>query len=152
MYDLNPYDSDTFPDPDHFDESMPEIDPTIPNPFDNVPFPYLSNISDSSSSDSDPHIATDPSEPAIHMTDLKNIRTFIGAITKYPGGNLSNYLKEVPGLIILPLSAVSMLRKPSGHHTANPPAIVYFPEQGLDHYVNLANFNEAIRLLYSNNE
>ena len=104
-------------------------------------------IENTSSDDSDPHVASDPNEETIHMSDLKNIRTVLSILTHFPGGYLTSHLKQFPGLICLPLSAVSMLRKPTGSHTSNPPAIIYLPLDGPDAHPHMTNFNEAIRLL-----
>lgn len=149
MYEFNPFDSDTFPDPDHFDEEAPYVLDEQGNPV-SVEGPVPAAIfpgTDSSSSDENPHVASDPSSDAIHMTDLKNIRTVLSILTRYPGGVLSNHLKQFPGLIILPLDAVSMLRKPTGNHIANPTAILYVPNGSPEEYSIFNNFNEAIRLL-----
>ena len=150
MYSFNPFDSDTYPEPE-FEEAMPmELDedgnPIMPPPQMAMPVA----IDSSSSDDSDPHVASDPNEETIHMSDLKNIRTVLSILTHFPGGNLTSHLKQFPGLICLPISAVSMLRKPSGNHIANPPAIIYLPLDGPDAHPYMTNFNEAIRLLSQN--
>lgn len=148
MFSFNPFDSDTYPEPE-FEETAPmELDeqgnPIFPPPTQ-MPMPVA--IEDSSSDDSDPHVASDPNENSIHMSDLKNIRTVLSILTHFPGGNLTTHLKQFPGLICLPLSAVSMLRKPSGNHINNPPAIIYLPLDGPDAHPHMVNFNEAIRLI-----
>lgn len=152
---FNPFDSDDYP------ENFQEYDPEIPS--DNIteegcdnhlqesnhhlPLPIISTTS--SETDEEPNVACDPNEDTIHMSDLKNIRTVLSLLTRYPGGILSNHLKDKQGLIILPLSAVSMLRKPSGKHICNPPAIIYYPTMGPENYSHMQQFNEAIRLIYS---
>lgn len=151
---FNPFDSDDFPE--NFQESNPEFSQDqIPIDEDGNPIldQAVQNISitDSSSSEEDeePNVASDPNEESIHMSDLKNIRTVLGLLTRYPGGVLSNHLKDKQGLIILPLHAVSMLRKPCGKHIFNPPSIIYYPKEGPESATHMEQFNEAMRLIYS---
>lgn len=151
---FNPFDSDEFPE--DFQEYNPEIPPdSIPidedgNPIleqDNQPLPILN--SSSSEEDEEPNVASDPNESTIHMSDLKTIRAVLSLLTRSPGGILSHHLRDKQGLILLPLSAVSMLRKPSGRHDCNPPAIIYYPPEGPESAPHMQQFNEAIRLIYS---
>lgn len=153
---FNPYDSDEFPE--EFQEFNPELPPdNIPidengNPVQaqgNQPLPLPAINTSSSEDDEEPNVACDPHEKSIHMSDLKSIRTALSLITKSPGGTLSNHLKRKRGLIILPLSAVAMLRKPCDKHVFNPPAIIYYPSKGPESAPHMQQFNEAIRLIYS---
>ena len=148
---FNPYDSDDYPEEFqefHNDYTFDENgNPVQEQSTQSLPLPVLNTSS--SEDNEEPNVATDPSEDSIHMSDLKSIRTVLGLITKTPGGILSQHLKNKQGLIILPLSAVSMLRKPSGKHINNPPAIIYYPSNGPESVPHLQQFNEAIRLIYS---
>lgn len=151
MFNFNPFDSDSFPQNDeNISENTEDTQPFLLDEQGNpIPFQPLPNFINDSSEEEDPNIASDPNEQSIHMSDLKNIRIVLGLLTHYPGGVLSNHLKEKQGLIILPLSAVSMLRKPGGNHISNPPAIIYYPSEGPDSVPHMEQFNEALRLLYS---
>lgn len=153
---FNPFDSDDYP------ENSQEFNPEEPEdiiPMDEdgnpiqiprtQPFPLPIISTSSTSDDEEPNVASDPYEESIHMSDLKNIRTVLSLLTRYPGGVLSSHLKDKQGLIMLPLSAVSMLRKPSGKHQCNPPAIIYYPKDGPENTPHMDQFNHAIRLIYS---
>ena len=138
-------------DSDHFNDVMETVYDGEGMPInnqDNIPT-VLYNLSDSDSYDENPHVATDANEEAVRLTDLKNLKTVISVSTNYNGGNLTNYLKQIPGLIILPLSAVSMIRKPSGGHTYNPVVLTYIPKGPAENYSHLGNFNNAINCIYS---
>ena len=136
--------SDTF---DDFDETFFPPEGTFPSP-DNIPLVQY-DLSPSDSSDDNVHVVTDPTEDSIKITDVKNVRSVISSTTNFAGGSLTNYLKNVPGLIILPLSAVTFIRKPSGGHIYNPKALVYIPNKGIENYSHLPNFNQAIGLVHS---
>lgn len=145
MYSFNPFDSDTFPGAE--DNFFVEGEGEFPN-MDNVPIVQY-DLSPSDSPDDTVNVVTDPNEDAIKLTDIKNIRSVISSTTNYTGGSLTNYLKTVPGLIILPLSAVTLIRKPSGGHLFNPKALLYIPNKGAENYTHLQNFNQAIELINS---
>ena len=141
---FNPFDSDELEQFNNYEE---------PEPFDEEGNPIqqlqIINEEESYSSDDTPNVASDPNEETIHMSDLENIRVVLSLLTKYPGGILSSHLKNHQGLIILPLQAISMIRKPTGNHQCNPPAIIYYPKDGPESAPHMPQFNEAMRLLYS---
>ena len=151
MCSFNPYDSDTFPcgdfhnDNEFYDYPVDEEDNHLP--IEPVEAPPLQFPTDSSEDSDEVVFATDPNESSMHMTDLTNIRSVIAALTSYPGGSLRQHLENVPGLIIMPLRNVSQLRKPTGHHKANPNVILYIPHGDPEDNPDMVNFNEAIRLL-----
>lgn len=140
---FNPYDSDTYPEPDIqiFNGEINEEE----NNGNNIQF----TNDESSSSNEEVVVLSDPADPSIHMTNLENLRAVLSIITRFPGGVLSNFLKNFGGLIILPLSAVSMIRKPSSNHNNNPPAFVYYPENGPNSAPHMNQLNEVMRLIYS---
>lgn len=137
---FNPYDSDSWPDPIDDDNNLNnEINEQTIN-FGN----------DSSSSNDEQILINDPNDPNIHITNLENLRVVLSLLSHFPGGILSNHLRNFPGLIILPISAISMIRKPTANHNANPSAFVYFPSDGQTLAPHLNQLNEVVRLLYSN--
>lgn len=128
---------------------QPSLDPMDPcyEEFGNVPFDesdqeYSYSCTETASESEVPVATTE--DCCITTTDLKNLKTVIQAKSNYTGeGQLSSYLKDVPGLIILPLHAVTFIRKPVSHHRSNPQALVYFhsDSQSQD-YPNLENMLE----------
>lgn len=96
-----------------------------------------------------PPVATDPGEPAVLVTDIKNIRQILATRVGFNGGQLGTHLKSVEGLIILPLHAVSILRIPHGRHVGNPPCLIFHPTERLENYNHLPQFQESIDILYN---
>ena len=153
-FEFNPYDSDTFPDPEPFYYDDPEFPMDTQSDVHSQPNllpPFVQQtmqiIEDSSEEDEEPHFATDPSEDSIHMCGCSNLKTVVSVLTGYDGGNLTKHLQGKPGLIILPLDAVTMIRRPSGNHKNDPKIILYIPKGPEEQYSHMGNFNEAIRLL-----
>lgn len=153
---FNPYDSNSWPSP--IQEEVPFMsEPTSqPDSFFPVPPPFSPAYEETSDSESEtvdegpqPHLGTVPDEPAIRMTDLKNVRQVLATMTNYNGGQIGNHLKKGQGLIILPLHAVSVLRVPHGRHVGNYKVMVYVPMMPRNHYAHLETFNEAIDHIYS---
>lgn len=68
--------------------------------------------------------------PGVFMTTLSNSKIAIAAKLGFSGDPvpLSEFVKHHPGLVVLPLSALSMIRKPSGSHKKDPKVIIYLPE------------------------
>ena len=68
--------------------------------------------------------------PGVFMTTLSNSKIAIAAKLGFHGEpiSVSQFVKYHPGLVILPLSALSMIRKPSGSHKKDPKLIIYLPE------------------------
>lgn len=96
-----------------------------------------------------PSVATDPQEPAVLLTDIKNIRQILATRVGFNGGQLGTHLKSVEGLIVLPLHAVSILRIPHGRHVGNPPCLIFHPTERLENYNHLPQFQESINILYN---
>ena len=203
QFSFNPYDSDTWPDPEedpqssfidheppvhygtklvskkpkgfqkaHVQFQLPDGAQSLPygakgpNFYPNaelVPPPEMPpgmifppDYSDSYSSECEteseydpPSVATDPSEPAVLVTDIKNIRQILATRVGFNGGQLGTHLKSVEGLIILPLHAVSILRIPHGRHVGNPPCLIFHPTERLQNYNHLPQFQESINILYN---
>lgn len=150
---FNPYDSDTWPDPDEntIDQSMelsqynnPSIDPSQ---VANQSSSYYSE-SETESEAPPPQCAVAYNEPDVICTDLANIRQVLATRTNYTEGRLGNHLHGVPGLIILPLQAVSCLRIPHGHHVGNPKVLIFHPTRESTQYPTLGNFLESLAILY----
>ena len=152
---FNPFDSDTFPEPDPllFDDQEIPVDtknevhsePNLLPPFIQQSVQLVDEYSEEE--DEEPHFATDPSENSIHMCGCSNLKTVVSVLTGYDGGNLTKHLQGVPGLIILPLDAVTMIRRPTGNHKNDPKIILYVPKGPEEEYSHMGNFNEAIKLL-----
>lgn len=160
---MNPFDSDSFPDP------LPDFqfpDGAQPIYYDeqgnvcHVPPMLMSQASQvTSESESEtcsdypePQVATDPTESSVHMSDLKNIREVLATLSHYNGGQLGQHLKQYRGLLVMPLHAVSVIRIPHGRHVGNYPILIYFPKKPLNRYPHLENFNEAIGTIYDDPE
>ena len=85
----------------------------------------------------------------ILCTDVAHMREVIASRTNYPGyGQLGKWLKQKPGLIILPLDAVSLIRTPLGGHISNPKVIIFHPTQSIEHYNQFPQFQESLRKFY----
>ena len=159
---MNPFDSDSYPDPPSDfqfpDGAQPIYYDEQGNPIHLPPMPFT-QASQETSSDSEtyseypePNIATDPEESSVHMCDLKSIREVLATLSHYNGGQVGQHLKQYQGLLIMPLHAVSTIRIPHGRHVGNYPIIIYFPKKPLNRYPHLDNFNEAIRSIYDLSE
>lgn len=144
MYSFNPFDSDTFPDAEvnSFEDNSQFTD------MDDVPIVQY-NVTPPDFFTDTGNVVTDSNEESIKITDVKNIKSVVSSLTNYKGGSLSNYLKNFPGLIVLPLSAVTLIRKPSGGHLFNPKILLYIPNKGIENYEHMQNFNQAIALINS---
>lgn len=101
------------------------------------------NYSSETTSESELPVAT-TEDCCITTTDIKNLKAVVQAKSNYNGeGQLSSYLKNVPGLIILPLHAITFIRKPVSHHRSNPQALVYFhSDSEAEDYPNLEHMIE----------
>lgn len=149
---FNPYDSDTWPDPD--EANIPEIlpDGAQPLPYPMPPIPIEESSSETETeteSDAPPvHVSTSTSDNDVVLTDLANVRQVLAARTNYSNGRLGNHLHGIPGLLILPLQAISTLRIPHGHHVANPKILIFQPKKDLKNYPELSNLVEALGILY----
>lgn len=96
-----------------------------------------------SESESDIPVATN-ADTCVTTTDLAHLKTVIQTKTNYDGScQLSTYLKHYPGIIIMPLSCISYVRKPVGHHKANPQVLVYAPGLGQT-CTGYPDFEEAV--------
>lgn len=120
-----------------------EFDPMDSDTYDNIgnepEQEYSYSCTETTSESEVPVVTTE--DCCVTTTDLKNLKAVVQAKTNYTGeGQLSSYLKDVPGLIILPLHAVTFIRKPVNHHRSNPQALVYIhsDSQSQD-YPNLEN-------------
>ena len=156
---MNPYDSDSFPDPLSSFEFPDGAQPIYydehgnPTPFSPMLQTQASQFTSDSASETEseypePQVATDPTESSVHMTDLKNIREVLATLSHYNGGQLGQYLKQYHGLLIMPLHGVSTIRIPHGRHVGNYPILIYYPKKPLNRYPHLENFNEAISAIY----
>ena len=151
---FNPYDSDTFPEPEPFYYDSEEFPMDVSNEVNSEPNllpPFVQQtmqiIESSSEEDEEPHFATNPQEDSIHLCGCSNLKTVVSVLTNYSGGNLTKHLSQIPGLIILPLSAVTMVRRPSGNHKNDPKILLYIPKGPEENYQHLENFNMAIGVL-----
>lgn len=87
--------------------------------------------------------------PDILCTDVAHMREVIASRTFYPGfGQLGKWLKNQPGLIILPLHAISLIRTPLGGHIANPKVIIFHPTKSKENYSQFPQFQECMRKFY----
>ena len=192
---FNPYDSDTYPDPQDdqpfgFDEngdpiwddpqssfidnepSAPYGTPLQPNPIIGhnssgqpiyatqgppLPLPQINqgshpppprpqsspgNFNDRY--DEEPHIHTASDVDCVIMTDLDKLSEVLATRTFFHGGRLSDHVSRHRGCIILPLSAITQIRKPSGHHVANPKCLIYHElDPNQDYHDVCPNFAQA---------
>lgn len=136
---FDPMDSDTY---ENIGESEYEYDdPPVIEARSTLPTQYFEPQED----ESDIPIATND-DHSITTTDIKNLKAVIQTKTCYSGDmQFSKYLKMYPGLIIMPLSCVSLLRKPNRDHKSNPQVLVYIPTEDESY----PNFDEAINFLNS---
>lgn len=150
---FDPMDSDTwdnlgFTDPIYYPCPDAQILPHHPS---HESFSSTDSESETYSENPEPSIRTDPTEDAVHLTDLKNLRQTLGTLSNYNGGQLGQHLKSFQGLLVMPLHAVSVLRIPHGTHTLNPNVLIYFPTKLLDRYPHLETFNKSIGMVYPSN-
>ena len=120
---------------------FPEID-TASNGFDHVDNPPDAEGDSSSSSSSTEEESEVPvavsEDSCLTASDIRSAKAVIASRTGYlHDRTLSRHLHDVPGLIILPLWAISYLRTPQGEHKRNPQILLYFwnPE-------NCQNYND----------
>lgn len=181
---FNPYDSDTFPDPENdqpfgFDEngnpiwddpqsSFIDNEPPVQygtiHPASNRP-PYVlpqinqgivqgsSSVTERSQSaptnfndryDEEPHIHTANDVDCVIMTDMDKLSEVLATRTFFHGGRLSDHVARHRGCLILPLSAITLIRKPTGHHVANPKCLIYHElDPNLDYHEVCPNFAQA---------
>ena len=190
---FNPYDSDTFPDPQDdqpfgFDENgnpiwEPIEDPNISNDPQstfmdyeprvptgtvhpasfrtphvlpqinqgivqgsrpNPPRPQSSPGNFNDRFDEEPNIHTANDVDCVIMTDLDKLSEVLATRTFFHGGRLSDHVSRHRGCLILPLSAITQIRKPSGHHVANPKCLIYHElDPNLDYHEVCPNFAQA---------
>lgn len=150
---FDPMDSDTYENfgiPPQESFYIPDAQPLPPGAREPAYIDPESQYSDSEtySEYPEPVTQTDPTAEAVHLTDLKNARETLAALTSYSGGQIGQYLKSHQGLLILPLHALSILRVPHGRHTGNYPLLIYYPKEGVDKYPQLDDFNTAINVIY----
>lgn len=119
----------------------PAMVPMIPSQF------TLPPMTESDETDTEPTIATNE-DHCITITDVKNLKPVLYTKTFYDESmHISKWLTQYTGLIILPLDAISLIRKPTGKHLKNPNVIVYIQDgPNSSEYEDL---NEAVRLIYS---
>lgn len=152
-FSFDPMDSDSyeyFGIPSQESIYIPDAQPLPPGAREPA---YIDHESQSSDSETyseypEPVTQTDPTAEAIHITDLKNARETLAALSSYSGGQIGQYLKSHKGLLILPLHALSVLRVPNGRHTGNYPLLIYYPKEGIENYPDLHDFNLAVETLY----
>jgi len=72
-------------------------------------------------------VATMENNEAFLKTTVSNLRTVLATRTRFNGGRLASYLSNFRGCIIMPLSALSLIREPTGHHQKDPTVVVYQP-------------------------
>ena len=180
---FNPYDSDTFPDPQDdqpfgFDENgnpiwddpqndprayiIDENNPPIPPPVRpmhvlpqinqgivqgsniNPPRPQSSPGNFNDRFDDEPHVHTASDVDCVIMSDLDKLSEVLATRTFFHGGRLSDHVSRHRGCIILPLSAITQIRKPTGHHVANPKCLIYHElDPNLDYHEVCPNFAQA---------
>lgn len=154
-----PYGTRVYGNPDDTNSyvNQPGYNPNVPPEFyQNGLMPPPNNSSEESEygdTESDyppPNIIVAENEPSIVLTDIANIREVLATRTCFHGVQLGSHLKNHQGLIILPLHAVSLLRMPTGHHTGNPPCLVFHPVERLENYDRFPQFQESIKMLYDN--
>lgn len=140
---FNPYDSDTWPDPEEIENVTKSLDEIIQNPPEpmpsavpqsiSMPIPPMEEYSSSSESDysqSDADnlfVNTCPGDPSIILTKLDKLRSVLATKTGHPGGQLSNTTKQFPGFIAIPLGACGLFRYPKGKHSKTCNCFIYCP-------------------------
>lgn len=130
-----------------FDQTLFGFDPDWMQQMENEYSEYTYTTSEESS-DPEPQVVTSEDHCAT-VTTLSNLTAVVKTRTNYDGeGQLGSYLKQYPGLIILPIHAVTFIRKPTGSHRSDPPAIVYVhSDVESDSYPNL---EAMLNYLHSN--
>ena len=138
---FTPWDSDTWVNLDGMPDDCEESYSEEPSTIYNLP---PSSVSES---ESDVPVATNE-DHCVVTTDLKDLKAVVQTKTHYDGSvHISNWLTQYPGLIILPLTAISFVRKPTGHHVKNPQVLVYLHDG--HNAQNYTDFAEAVDFLYS---
>lgn len=134
--------------PDLFFDNENEIDPSQ-NFFDpfNDQQPLFDDCPSEYSEGSNPGYVVDPSEDSIHFTDCLNLKSVVSTLTQYEGGSFVKHLTQFPGLIIMPLTGCTYIRKPNKTHIRNPNILIYLPKGEYHSYQHLNNFNYAIDML-----
>lgn len=118
----------------------PSMIPLIPSQF------TLPIMESNQESESETNIVTND-DHSIVFTDVKNLKPVLYTKTNYDQSmHISKWLTQFKGLIILPLDAISYIRKPTGKHIKNPKTIVFI-QNGIDSQ-EYADLNEAVRLIY----
>ena len=127
-----------------YEHFAPFIDRSLPDPG----IIYESE-SEEFTSDTDPGVQVNFDEKVL-MTTVTNLKAAIASRTGYHGEiQFSKFLKKIHGLIILPLSAITVLRFPTGAHKSDPMSILYIPSDANDQ--TYPNFQEADNWLFVNN-
>lgn len=119
----------------------PAMIPILPSQF------TLPPMTSSEETDTETTVATNE-DHCITITDVKNLKTVLYTKTFYDESmHISKWLQQYQGLIILPLDAISLIRKPTGKHLKNPNVIVFIQDgPNSSEYEEL---NEAVRLIYN---
>ena len=145
---FNPFDSDTWPTGETDSDDIP-IQNNIQPTNNSLPLPQISTtVSNVDTDNETTGYAVDPSEESIHLASFANIRDVLSVLTEYSNGQLSTHLKQIPGLLIMPLESVTLLRKPNNSHINNPNILIYLPRGDASSYPHLKNFNDAIACLH----
>lgn len=107
---------------------------------------FPSSSSDDSEEEDKPEIFS--ADDSVTLCHISNIAEVIASKSNFNGGRFSKYLEDQYGCLVLPLAAVSKLRKPKGDHKGDPPCIVFIPPKGPDH-VQYDNFSEAATTFFN---
>lgn len=149
---FDPMDSDTYDNAGYeFDEEpfsqetqSDQYEGFVPQSPGMYPLPQIS-LSDTD--DTDVPVEVNNNGTVI-TTDLKNLKAVIQTKSNYQKNErLSDYLKRWPGLMIMPLSAISFIRKPVNKHLKNPQILLYMPNPGEELNSGFPNFIEADQYL-----
>lgn len=110
-------------------------------PGDNINGEESSQNDNRSESSSSPEVfvATCTNNAAYVKTTVSNLRTVLATRTEFNGGRLASYLSNFRGCIVMPLSALSLIREPTGHHQKDPTVVVYQPMN-----IETADFEESV--------
>ena len=131
------YDYGEYEDSDDVSHS-PHVRPPLPLPQINV----------QSESESEVPVATND-DHCITTTDIAHLKTVIQTKTFFHGdGQLSKFLRFCPGLIIMPLSCLPYIRKPTKTHKCNPQVLVYIPDE--NSAFSYPSFDEAVKYFSEN--
>lgn len=94
--------------------------------------------------DEEPNIHTANDVDCVVMTSLDKLSEVLATRTFFHGGRLSEHVSRHRGCIILPLSAITQIRKPTGNHIANPMCIIYHEIDPNQNYHDICpNFAQA---------